>query len=66
MLLGAAFPNSSNFFLNYVIARAFMMNLFRLIMPRRCKVIYLLDTSCRINHSNSIAGFQGTAVILYC
>lgn len=35
MLLGAAFPNSSNFFLNYVIARAFMMNLFRLIMPRK-------------------------------
>lgn len=33
LLLGAAFPNSSNFFLNYVIARAFMMNLFRLIMP---------------------------------
>ena len=32
-VLGAAFPNSSNFFLNYVIARAFMMNCFRLIMP---------------------------------
>jgi len=35
LLLGAAIPNTSNFFLNYVIARAFMMNLFRLIMPRK-------------------------------
>ena len=32
-ILGVAFPQSSNYFLNYVIARAFMMNLFRLIMP---------------------------------
>lgn len=28
-VLGRYFPNSSNFFLNYVIMRAFVMNLFR-------------------------------------
>jgi hypothetical protein len=33
-VLGAAIPQTSNFFLNYVITRAFMMNFVRLLMPR--------------------------------
>lgn len=33
-VLGAAIPQTSNFFLNYVITRAFMLNLVRLLMPR--------------------------------
>jgi hypothetical protein len=34
-VLGAAIPQTSNFFLNYVITRAFMLNLVRLLMPRK-------------------------------
>lgn len=33
-VLGAAIPQTSNFFLNYVIMRAFMLNPVRLLMPR--------------------------------
>jgi hypothetical protein len=33
-VLGAAIPQTSNFFLNYVITRAFMLNPVRLLMPR--------------------------------
>jgi hypothetical protein len=35
-VLGAAIPQTSNFFLNYVITRAFMLNPVRLLMPREC------------------------------
>lgn len=34
-VLGAAIPQTSNFFLNYVITRAFMLNFVRLLMPRK-------------------------------
>jgi len=34
-VLGSAIPQTSNFFLNYVISRAFMMNFVRLLMPRK-------------------------------
>jgi hypothetical protein len=34
-ILGAAIPQTSNFFLNYVVTRAFMMNFVRLLMPRK-------------------------------
>lgn len=33
-LLGTAIPQTSNYFLNYVIMRAFMLNFVRLLMPR--------------------------------
>lgn len=33
-ILGAAIPQTSNYFLNFVLIRAFMLNLVRLLMPR--------------------------------
>jgi hypothetical protein len=43
-VLGAAIPQTSNFFLNYIITRAFMLNFVRLLMPRE----YLeIQSQCR-------------------
>jgi hypothetical protein len=49
-VLGAAIPQTSNFFLNYVITRAFMLNLVRLLMPRKdgLTALMLLCGMCAI------------------
>lgn len=62
-ILGKSLPASSNFFINYVILRAFTMTMFRLFFPHACISMNIAQWF-RVMPSKSILVFENVCFVL--